>query len=136
MATMSSIIRRLSEIVSGLTVTWLAIQVPGEYAHASAWLMPTVAAFFAFAVWFALAFRGMAPSIALVGKPSGADQQRSDHLGMAAVFDSVGRVCVGAGVLSAVIQTLASPTHCSWEFPVAMGAGIWIGIKAQAKVPV
>ena len=128
--------RRLSAAVCGLAVTSLVIHIPGEYAYASVWLMPTIAAFFASATWFALAYRNMGPSLAFVGKPSGPDQQRSDHLGMAAVFGSIGRVCIGAGALSALIQTLTSPTHCSWEFPVAMGAGILIGAKALAKVPV
>ena len=67
MATMPSIVRRLSEIISGLAVTSLVIQIPGEYAYASVWLMPTVAAFFASATWFALAYRSMEPSLAFVG---------------------------------------------------------------------
>jgi len=136
MATMPSIVRRLSEIFSGLALAWVFIHIPGEYVYASLWLMPTVAAFFAFATWFALAYRSMGPSLALVGKPSGSDQQRTDHLGMAAAFDSIGRVCIGAGALSALIQTLTSPTHCSWEFLVAMGVGILVGAKALAKMPI
>ena len=136
MATMPSIVRRLSEIIFGLAVTWLVIQVPGEYAYASVWLMPTVAGFFASATWFVLAYRSMDPSLAFVGKAPCSDQQRSDRLGMAAVFDSIGRVCIGAGILSALIQTLDSPTRCSWEFPVAMGAGILIGARVLAKMPV
>jgi len=133
-ASIRSIVRRLPATVSGLAVTSLVIEIPGEYTYASVWLMPTVAAFFASATWFALAYRSMEPSLAFVGKPSGADQPRSGHPGMAAAFDSIGRVCIGAGALSALIQILATPTHCSWEFPVAMGAGILIGAKALAKV--
>ncbi|WP_250622890.1 hypothetical protein [Pinirhizobacter soli] len=117
-------------------MTSLVIEIPGEYAYASVWLMPAVAAFFASATWFALAYRSMDPSLAFVGKPSGPDQQGIGDLGMAAAFDWIGRVCIGAGVFSALIQTLASPTHCSWEFPVAIGAGILIGAKALARMPV
>jgi hypothetical protein len=119
-----------------LAVTSLVIEIPGEYAYASVWLMPAVAAFFASATWFALAYRSMEPSLAFAGKPSSPDERRSVHLGMVAKLDSIGRVCIGAGVLSALIQTLVSPTHCSWEFPVAMGAGILIGAKALSRMPV
>ncbi|HMH69189.1 MAG TPA: hypothetical protein VK519_14855 [Pinirhizobacter sp.] len=136
MVDVSSTVRRLSAPVSGLALTWFVIHIPGEYAYASVWLMPTVASFFAFAAWFALAYRGMDPSNALAGKPSGSDQRWPGHLGMATMFDSIGKACIGAGCLSALIQILTSPTHCSWEFPVAMGVGILIGAKVLAKIPV
>ena len=55
---------------------------------------------------------------------------------MATVFDSVGRACIGAGVLSAMIQVISNPTHCSWELPFAMGVGILIGAKGLGKVAV
>lgn len=136
MVNTASMVRRLSASVFGLALTWLVIRVPGEYAYASVWLMPTVAAFFAFATWFALAYRSMDPSMVLVGKPHGPDQQRSGRLCMATVFDSVGRACIGAGVLSAMIQVISNPTHCSWELPFAMGVGILIGAKGLGKVAV
>jgi hypothetical protein len=135
MVSIPSIVRRLLASFSGIALTWFVVHIPGEYAYASVWLVPTVAAFFAFATWFALAYRGMHPSMALVGKSDDSDQQRSGHLCMAAVFDSLGRLCIGAGILSALIQTISNPTHCSWEFPFAMGVGILIGAKALGKIP-
>lgn len=136
MVNTSSIIRRLSAPISGLALTWVVIRIPGEYAYASAWLMPTLAAFFAFATWFAFAYRSMDPWMALAWKSDGPDQQRYEPSGMAAVFDSVARVCLGAGILSALIQTVSSPTHCSWEIPFAMGVGILVGVKALRKISV
>jgi hypothetical protein len=136
MVNIPSIVRHLFSSSSGLALTWLVVHIPGEYAYASVWLIPTVAAFFALATWFVLAYRDMDPSMALFGKPHGSDSQRSEHLGMASVFDSFGRVCIGAGVLSALIQTVFNPTHCSWEFPFALGIGILIGAKALGKIPV
>jgi hypothetical protein len=98
--------------------------------------MPTVAAFFACATGFVMMCRGMEHRMALEGKASGSVQQRSDHVYTASVFDFVGRVCIGAGVLSALIQTIASPTHCSWELPLAMGVGVLVGLKVLRKMPV
>jgi hypothetical protein len=124
-----SIVRHFSASLSGLTLTWFVIHIPGEYSYASVWLMPTVAAFFAFAEWFVFMCRGMDQRMTSVRKPAGPHQQRSEYLSMASRFDSVGRVCIGAGVLSALIQAISSPTHCSWELPFAMGSGILIGVK-------
>ena len=134
MTKMSLTVRCLFAALSGPVLTWLVIRIPGEYAYASVWLMPTVAAFFACVTWFVILYRSMAHRKALAGKPSGSVQQPSDHLCMAGVFDSVGRVCIGVGVLSVLIQTISSPTHCSWELPFAMGVGILIGVKALRKI--
>jgi hypothetical protein len=136
MTNMSLIVRSLFAAVSGLALTWLVIRIPGEYAYASVWLMPTVAAFFACATGFVIMYRSMQPRMALAGKPSGSVQQISDHLCMRDVFNSIGRVCIGTGVLSAVIQTIVSPTHCSWELPFAVGVGILAGVKALRKLSV
>ena len=133
---MPSVVRRLSAAISGLALTWFVIRIPGEYAYASAWLMPTVAAFSALATWFAFAYRGMDQGIASARKPPDADHQRFEHLSMADVFDSVGGICIGVGVLSVFIQANYSPNHCSWELPLAIGAGILIGAKALAKISV
>lgn len=131
-----SIVRRLSAPISGLALTWFVVRMPGEYAYASVWLMPTLAAFFAFATWFAFAYRSMAPRMALAWKVHGPDQQRHATPGMADVFDSVAWVCMGVGILSALIQTVFSPTHCSWEMPFAVGVGIFVGVKALRKISV
>jgi hypothetical protein len=136
MTTMPSIVRRLFAALSVAALTWLVIRIPGEYAYASVWLMPTVAAFFACATGFVMMCRGMGHRMALAGNTSGPDQRPSDHLRVAGVFDFVGAVCVGAGVLSALIQTMSSPTHCSWELAFAMGVGILVGVKALGKMPV
>ena len=55
---------------------------------------------------------------------------------MATVFDAVGRVCIGVGILSAFIQTIYNPTHCSWELPLAVGLGLLIGANAMAKLKI
>ena len=136
MTNMSLIVRSLFAAVSGLALTWLVIRIPGEYAYASVWLMPTVAAFFACATGFVIMYRSMQSRMALAGKPSVSVQQTSDHLCMGDVFNSIGRVCIGTGVLSAVIQTIVSPTHCSWELPFAVGVGILAGVKALRKLSV
>jgi hypothetical protein len=136
MTNMSLIVRCLFAALSGLALTWLVIRIPGEYAYASVWLMPTVAAFFACATGFVIMYRSMQPRMALAGKPFGSVQQTSDDLRMAGAFNSVGRVCIGTGVLSAVIQTIVSPTHCSWELPFAVGVGILAGVKALRKLSV
>jgi hypothetical protein len=136
MINLSLIVRCLFATLSGLALTWLVIHIPGEYAYASVWLMPTVAAFFVCATWFVILYRSMEHGMVLVGKPSGSVQQPSNHLCMAGVFDSVGRVCIVTGLLSALIQTISSPTHCSWELPFAMGVGILIGVKALRKMSV
>jgi hypothetical protein len=136
MVNVPPIVRYLSASLCGLVLTWFVIHIPGEYAYASAWLVPTLAAFFALATWFALACLGMDPSMVLVGKSHDSDQRRYGHLCMTTVFDSIGKVCIGVGVLSALIQTMSSPTHCSWEFPFAMGVGILIGAKALGKIAV
>jgi hypothetical protein len=60
MVNMPSIVRRLSAPLSGLALTWVVIQISAEYAYASVWLMPTVAAFFAFATWFVSMYHDMA----------------------------------------------------------------------------
>jgi hypothetical protein len=136
MTNMSLIVRCLFAAISGLALTWLVIRIPGEYAYASVWLMPAVAAFFACATAFVIMYRSMEHRMALAGKPSGSVQQASDHLRMAGVFNSVGRVCLGTGVLSAFIQTISSPTHCSWELPFAMGVGVLVGVEALRKMSV
>jgi hypothetical protein len=136
MTNMSSIVRYLFAVLSGSALTWLVIRIPGEYAYARVWLMPTVAAFFACSTGFVVTYRSMAQEMALAGKPSGSVQQPSDHLCMAGMFDFVGRVCIGAGVLSALIQTISNPTHCSWELPFAMGVGTLVGVKALRKMSV
>jgi hypothetical protein len=134
MVNMPSIIRCLSVPLSGLALTWIVIQIPGDYAYASVWLMPTLAAFFAFVTWFLFMYHDMAQRMSLVRKPSGSHQQRSGFSCMAGGFGYVGWICVGVGVLSAFIQAISSPTHCSWEFPFAMGIGILIGAKALEKM--
>lgn len=127
--------RYLFAVISGLVLTWLVIHIPGEYAYASVWLMPTIAGFFACATGFAVMYRGMDQQVASVRKQPGSGQQPSDHLCMiVGVFDSVGRVCIGTGFFSALIQTISSPTHCSWELPFAMGVGILVGVKAFGKM--
>jgi hypothetical protein len=136
MINMSLIVRCLFAALSGLALTWLVIRIPGEYTYASVWLMPTVAAFFACATGFVIMYRSMEHRMALAGKPSRAVQQTSDHPCMAGVFNSVGRVCIGTGVLSALIQTISIPTHCSWELPFAVGVGILVGVKALGKLSV
>jgi hypothetical protein len=136
MTNMSSIVRCHFAALSGAALTWLVIRIPGEYAYASVWLMPTVAAFSACATGFVIMYRSMEHGMVLAGKPSGSVQLPSDRLSMASVFDSVGRVCIGTGVLSALIQTISSPAHCSWELPFAMGVGIWVGVKALIKMSV
>jgi hypothetical protein len=136
MTNMSLIVRCLFAVISGSALTWLVIRIPGEYAYASVWLMPTVAAFFACATGFVILYRSMEHGMVLAGKPPGSVRQTSDHLCMAGVFNSVGRVCVGTGVLSAFIQTISSPTHCSWELPFAMGVGILVGVEALKKISV
>lgn len=130
------IVRRLSASFSGLALTWVVIHIPGEYAYASVWLMPTIAAFFALATWFVFAYRGMDPWMTWAWKSPGTDRQRSEHSYMDGGFDSVGKVCIGVGILSALIQTMSSPTHCSWEFPLAMGIGILVGAKGFKKMAV
>jgi hypothetical protein len=45
MVNMPSIVRLLSASLSGLALTWFVIHIPGEYAYASVWLMPTVAGY-------------------------------------------------------------------------------------------
>jgi hypothetical protein len=67
-------------------------------------------------------------------RSSGSDQQRSEFLRTSGEFDSLGWVCIG--VLSALIQAISSPTHCSWELPFAMGAGISVSVKALRKMSV
>ncbi len=136
MANLPLIVRRLSAPICGLALTWFVTRIPGEYAYASVWLMPTVAAFFAFATWFAFAYRGMDQWMASARKPLGSDQQRSEYPYMATICDFAGRVCIGVGVLSALIQKIYSPTHCSWELPLAVGLGISIGANALAKVKI
>lgn len=136
MINVSLIVRCLFAVLFGLALTWLVIHIPGEYAYASAWLMPTVASFFACATWFAIMYRSMEHGMVSAGKPYSSVQQPSDHLCMIGVFDSVGWACVGAGVSSALIQTMSNPTHCSWELPFAMGVGILVGVKALRKVSV
>jgi hypothetical protein len=134
MVNMPSIVRLLSASLSGLALTWFVIHIPGEYAYASVWLMPTVAAFFASATWFCFMYRGMDQGITLLQTSPGLNQERSEYLSMAGGFDSVGRVCIGSGILSALIQTLSSSTHCSWEFPFAMGVGIVLGVKVLRRM--
>lgn len=129
-------IRHLSSLLAGLALTWFVIHIPGEYAFASLWLMPTVAAFFAFSAWFAFAYRDMDQWVVLSRKQTGYWRQPIEHSCMDAVFDSIGRICIGTGILSALIQILSSPTHCSWELPFAMGIGVLIGAKALGKIPV
>ena len=136
MTNMSLIVRCLFAALSGVALTWFVIRIPGEYAYASVWLMPTVAAFSACATGFVIMYRSMEHKMALGGKRSGSVQLLSDHLCMAGVFDFVGRVCIGTGVLSALIQTISSPAHCSWELPFAMGVGILVGVKALRKISV
>ncbi|WP_140804573.1 hypothetical protein [Rhodanobacter glycinis] len=136
MTNISSIISCLFAALSGAALTWLVIRIPGEYAYASVWLMPTVAAFSACATGFVVMYRSMEHKVALAGKPSSSPQLLSGHLRMAGVFDSVGRVCIGTGVLSALIQTISSPAHCSWELPFAMGVGILVGVKVLRKISV
>lgn len=131
MGNMPAIVRRLPAPLSGLALTWLVIRIPGEYAHASVWLMPTVAACLVFATWFVLMYHGMAQS----GKPNDSGQRRSKPLCMADALDAVGHVCIGAGILSALIQAISSPTHCSWELSLAMGVGISAGAKVWRKMP-
>jgi len=130
---MPLIVRRLFASLSGLMLTWLVIHIPGDYAYASVWLMPSVAAFFACATGFAIMCRGMDRRTTSVGKPSGAGQQRSEYRCMARGLGSFGWVCVGVGILSALIQAISSPSHCSWELPFAMGVGILVGVKAFGK---
>lgn len=130
MGNMPAIVWRLPALLSGLALTWLVIRVPGEYAYASVWLIPTVAACFAFATWFVLMYRGMAQD----GKPHGSCQRRSKPLCMADALDAVGHVCIGVGILSALIQAASSPTHCSWELPLAIGVGISAGAKVWRKM--
>lgn len=134
MVSMPSIVRHLSEALSGLALTWLVVHIPGEYAYASVWLMPTLAACFAFATWFAFMYRRMDQELPWVWNQPVDDQKRSDHLGMDDVFEAWGKVCVGAGVLSMLIQAISSPTHCSWEFPFAMGVGFLVGVKVLRKI--
>src|ERR1700744_6627414 len=91
-----SIVRRLSAPISGLALTWFVVRMPGEYAYASVWLMPTLAAFFAFATLFAFAYPSMASRMALAWKVHCPDQQRHETPGMAHGVDAgVGR---GMGV--------------------------------------
>src|ERR1700735_1717631 len=136
MTNMSLIVRCIFAAISGSVLTWLVIRIPGEYADASVWLMPTVAAFFACATGFVMMYRSMERRMALPGKLAVSVQQTSDHLRTAAVFNSIGRVCIGTGVLSAFIQIIFSPTHCSWELPFAMGVGILVGAGALRKMSV
>jgi hypothetical protein len=136
MTIMSLIVRCLFAAISWLALSWLVTRIPGEYAYASVWLMPTVAAFFACATWFVIMCRGMKHRMAPAGKPFGSVQQTSHHLCMGGAFNSIGRVCIGTGVLSAVIQAISSPTHCSWELPFAMGVGILVGVKVLGKLSV
>ncbi|MFK2932398.1 hypothetical protein ISP14_16565 [Dyella agri] len=131
MGNMPVIVKRLPALLSGLALTWLVIRIPGEYAHASVWLMPTVAACFAFATWFVLMYRDMAQAL----KPNGSGQRQSRPLCMADALDAVGHVCIGAGILSALIQAISSPAHCSWQLPLAMGVGISAGAKVWQKMP-
>ena len=128
------IIRHLAAPLSGLALTWCVIQIPGEYVYASVWLMPTLAAFFACAISFFFMYRGMGQGMTLVRQSSGSGQPGFGYLSMAGGFDAVGKVCIGSGILSALIQTLASPTHCSWEFPLAMGFGILLGVKVSRQM--
>ncbi len=132
MGNMPALVRRLPAPLSGLALTWLVIRIPGEYAYASAWLMPTVAAFFAFATEFVFMYRSMARA----RKPQSSDQRRPESQCMAGALDVVGHVCIGAGILSALIQVTSSPTHCSWELSLAMGIGISVGAKVWRKMPV
>jgi hypothetical protein len=128
------IVRHLAAPLSALALTWCVIQIPGEYIYASVWLMPTLAAFFACATSFFFMYRGMGQGITLVRQSSGSHPPGFGHLSMAGGFDAVGKVCIGSGVLSALIQTLSSPTHCSWEFPFAMGIGIVLGVKVSRQM--
>jgi hypothetical protein len=133
MVNMPLIVRRLSASLLGLAMTWFVIHIPGEYAYASVWLMPSVAAFFAVATWFAFMYRGMAQGMASALNP-GDVKRRSYHLDMDQVFEFGGSVCIGAGVLSAMIQAASSPAHCSWELSFAMGIGILVGVKALRRM--
>ena len=135
MATVPPIVRRLSAALSAAALTWLVIRIPGEYVYASVWLMPTVAAFFACATGFVMMCCGMGHRMALAGKTSGPAQRPSDDLRVAGVFYFVGKVCIGTGVLSALIQIFSRPTHCSWELPFAMGVGVLVGVKVLGKMP-
>ena len=136
MTNMSLIARYFFAAISGSALTWLVIHIPGEYAYASLWLMPALAAFFACATGFVMMYHSMEDGIAFTGKLAVSVPQTPDHLRTADVFNSIGRVCIGTGVLSGFLQIISSPTHCSWELPFSMGVGILVGVKALRKMSV
>lgn len=105
----------------------LASTLPADCAYASLWLMPNLAGLAALFTCFVLEYRRMWGN-----KEPTWHRVVPVSLGSKALIERVwcrriSQVLMASGLICAMADWIVWPTQCSWEYPLALGAGMWIG---------
>jgi hypothetical protein len=101
-------------------ISLLVSTVPADRAYASLWLMPDLAGLAALATCFVLEYRRMSSNKEPVREGFKA---LSEH----ASCRRISQILMVSGLLCAMIDWIVWPTQCGWEYPLALGTGIWVG---------
>jgi hypothetical protein len=120
-------LRAVLLLAAALPLSFVAARIRGDYALASAWLVPSVAGTSFAMTCFALQYLRMTPGPATRWrKPSWLENPLSLHRPLQrGLF--LGEMLLLVGLGCASMDMLSFPQHCSWEMPVAAGFGVWLG---------
>lgn len=105
----------------------LASTVPADRAYASLWLMPNLAGLAVLATCFVLEYRRMWINNKPTWHRAVHVSQDSKTLIERAWCRRISQVLIVSGLIGAMADWIVWPTQCGWEYPLALGAGMWVG---------
>lgn len=103
------------------------MQIQADYLFASVWLVPSIVASVLAATCFVLQYQRMIPGSSMHWRrPSWFENPLALHHPLQWGL-LLGEVLMLGSVGCAFVDMLAATHQCSWELPMAAGAGVWLG---------
>ncbi|GLQ45912.1 hypothetical protein GCM10007862_09630 [Dyella lipolytica] len=120
-------LRAVLLFAAALSLARIVVSIHGDYALASAWLMPSIAGSAMAVTCFALQYQRMIPGpVARWRPPSWFENPLAPQQPLQWCL-LIGEALMLSGLGCASVDMLSIPRHCSWEIPVAAGMGVWLG---------
>ncbi|HTC28479.1 hypothetical protein [Dyella sp.] len=120
-------LRAVLLLAAALPICRIVVNVRGDYALASAWLIPSITGSVMALTCFLLQYQRMIPGLADHWRsPSWFENPLARHQTLQrSLF--ISEVLMLSGLGCASVDMLSVPHHCSWELLVAAGMGVWLG---------
>lgn len=120
-------LRAVLLLAAALLLARIVVSIHGDYALASAWLVPSVAGSAMAVTCFALQYQRMIPGrVAHWRPPSWFENPLARHQPLQSSL-LISEALMLSGLGCASVDMLAIPHHCSWEILIAAGMGAWLG---------